>query len=42
MGKGLIIETGGEGDEGKKVNLKICLAGKVIGESTDHYTKEDC
>jgi hypothetical protein len=39
-----VISTGGE--EGKKVNLKICLAEELNPglqhESTDHYTKEDC
>ena len=35
-----------EGEEGEKVNLKICLAGElnpassVKGKSTDHYTSE--
>jgi hypothetical protein len=36
-----VIATGGEGEEGEKVNLKICQA-SVKGERTDHYTKEDC
>ena len=26
MRKGLVIATGGEGEQGEKVNLKICLA----------------
>ena len=42
--------TATEGEDGEKVNLKICLAGElnpgrafnVKGKSTDHYTKEDC
>ena len=39
-----MIGAGGEGEEGEKVDLKICLAGKlsVKGKSTDHYTKKDC
>ena len=44
-----MISTGGEGEEGEKVNLKICLARELNPglqrerrESTDHYTKEDC
>ena len=36
-----MIATGGEGEEGEKVNLKICLAGELKGESTDHYTREE-
>ena len=26
--EGLVIATGGEGEEGEKVNLKTCLAGE--------------
>ena len=44
-----MIVTGGEGEEGEKVSLKICLARELnLGlqcerqESVDHYTKEDC
>ena len=29
MRLGLLIGTGGEGEEGEKVNLKICLAGEL-------------
>jgi hypothetical protein len=38
-----VIVTGGEGEEGEKVNLKICLAGELNPGllTTDHYTKED-
>ena len=42
--EGLVIATGGEGEEEEKVNLKNCRAGEfnpVKGKSTDHYTKED-
>ena len=28
--EGLVIVTGGEGEEGKKFDLKICLAGELI------------
>ena len=41
-----MIATGGEGEEGEKVNLKICLAGELNpglkGNRTDHYTNEEC
>jgi hypothetical protein len=37
-----VIVTEGEGEEGEKDNLKICLASSVKGKSADHYTKEDC
>ena len=46
--KGLVIATGREGEEGEKVDLKICLAvnwtqaSSMEGESTDHCTKEEC
>ena len=42
-----MIETGGEGKEGEKVNLMICLArefnpaSSMKGEDTDHHTKDD-
>ena len=42
-----MIATGGTGEEGEKVNLKICLASELNpaysmkDENTDHYTKED-
>ena len=42
-----MIATGGEGEEGEKVNMKICLArelnpGLQRERRSDHYTKEDC
>ena len=43
-----MIATRGEGEEGEKVNLKICLSrelktpvSSMKGLSIDHYTKED-
>ena len=40
-----MIATGGEGEEGEKVSLKICLAGELNPglqrERREHYTKED-
>ena len=41
-----MIATGGEGDEGEKVNLKICIAEELNPglqrERRDHYTKDGC
>ena len=41
-----MIATGGEGEQGEKVELKICLAGELNSglhrERQGHYTKKDC